>query len=310
MRHFLLRRILLLLPVVWGVVTIVFFTIHLIPGDPVDLILGETAQEADRSLLRRELSLDQPLVVQYISFLSRLIQGNLGRSIQTKRPVLPTILERYPATLQLTFLSICIALALSLPLGICAARRPHTIVDYGSTGFALIGLALPNFVLGPLLILIFAIQLGWLPVSGYEGTSHLILPSLTLGIAMAALLTRMTRSSFLQVIPAEYVACARAKGIPEAVILVKHVLKAALIPILTVVGLQFGALLAGSIITETIFAWPGIGRLTLRAIHTRDYPMVQGCVLAISLSYISVNFLIDLLYAWVDPRIRYEKKTL
>lgn len=304
MKAYLLRRLLLLIPIVVGTVSLVFLLIHLIPGDPVDLMLGETAQIADREALRRTLHLDEPLGRQYLRYIGGVVHGDLGLSIHARRPVMALVFERYPATLQLTAAALLIALALAVPLGVAAAVRQHTVVDYASTLFALIGLAVPNFWLGPLLIVFFALWLDLFPVAGYEGWSSLILPALTLGLGMSAILTRMTRSALLEVVRQDYIATARAKGLARGTVVWKHALKNALIPIITVIGLQMGGLLAGSIITETIFAWPGLGRLTLQAIQARDYPLVQGCVLTIALTYVMVNLLTDCLYAWADPRVR------
>ncbi len=304
MRAFLARRLLLLIPTVLGTVTLVFLLIHLIPGDPVDLMLGETAQAADRVALRQALHLDEPLGRQYLRYVGGVVRGDLGFSIHVRRPVTHLILDRYPATLLLTLAAVVVAVALAVPLGAAAAVRYRTVVDALSTVFALSGLAMPNFLLGPLLIILFALKLDLFPVAGYEGWSSLVLPALTLGLGMSALLTRMTRAALLEALHQDYLTTARAKGLPGRMILWKHVLKNALIPIITVVGLQLGALLAGSIITETIFAWPGVGRLTLQAIQARDYPLVQGCILTIALTYVFVNLAVDCFYAWADPRMR------
>ncbi len=307
MSRFIIRRLLLLIPVIFGVVTMVFFLIHLIPGDPVDIMLGENASSADKETLRNQLHLNEPLGFQYLHFLNRLTHGDLGRSIHSNRPVLPTILNRYPNTLELALFSMVIALAISMPLGIFSALKQHSLVDSGSMFFALLGVSLPNFWLGPLLILFFSLQLNLFPVSGKEGILDFVLPGITLGLGMAAILTRMVRSSLLEVKNREYIVCARAKGIKEYLVVIKHTLRNALIPVVTILGLQFGGLLAGSIITETIFSWPGIGRLTVQAINARDYPLVQGCVLCISLTYVFINLGTDLLYAFIDPRIKYQK---
>ncbi|MBI3804095.1 MAG: ABC transporter permease [Nitrospirae bacterium] len=306
MAHFLIRRLLWACPVVLGVLTLVFFLIHFIPGDPIDVLLGERAAEADRAALRTALHLDEPILTQYGRFLGGVAQGDFGQSLTTHRPVAGMILARYPATLQLAAAALALALTIALPLGILSALRPRSAVDTGGLLLALIGISLPTFWLGPLLILLFSLKLDWLPVSGRHGLSSLVLPALTLGIGMSAILLRMTRATLLEVIRKEFVLAARAKGLPEHRVIVKHAFRNALIPLLTVVGLQIGALLTGSIITETIFSWPGLGRLTIQAIQSRDYPLVQGCILAITLSYIAVNLLIDLLYAAVDPRVQYE----
>ena len=306
MRRYLLRRLGLLVPVVFGVVTVVFLIVHMIPGDPVEIMLGEEAQAVDKEALRHELGLDEPLHIQYVSYLGRLARGDLGYSIHSKRPVLESITKRLPATAELALAALVVALALAIPLGILAAYRKDSALDHGSMIFALLGISMPNFWLGPLLIILFSLKLGWLPVSGRGSLLHLVLPAITLGTAMAAILTRMTRASMLDVIHSDYVKTARAKGLREAKVVLKHAFRNALIPIVTIVGLQIGGLLAGSIITETIFAWPGIGRLTIQAINARDYPLVQGCVLVIALGYVLVNLATDLLYGFIDPRIRYE----
>jgi peptide/nickel transport system permease protein len=304
---YIIRRLLWAIPVILGVSTFVFFFIHLIPGDPVELMLGESAEPADKAALREELGLNKPIFQQYTQFLWRLAQGNLGRSLHTHKPVLQSILVRYPATLELTFAALGIAVIIAIPVGVMAATRRYSWLDNGSMFLALLGVSMPNFWLGPLFIILFSINLGWLPVSGRGGWDHLILPAITLGMAMAAILTRMTRSSVLEVIHEDYIRTARAKGLRESVVIFKHALRNALIPVITLIGLQFGALLSGAVITETIFAWPGIGRLTIEAINKRDYPLVQGCILVIALSYVLVNLVTDLIYSLVDPRIRYEK---
>ncbi|MDC4224371.1 MAG: ABC transporter permease [Candidatus Manganitrophus sp.] len=307
MARFLIRRLLWSGPVLLGVLTLVFFLIHLIPGDPIDVMLGERAAEADRAALREALHLDDPILTQYGRFLAGVARGDFGRSLTSQRPVAGLILARYPATLQLAAAALLIALLIALPLGILSAVRPRTAVDAGGLLFSLFGISMPTFWLGPLLIIIlFSLKLDWLPVSGRHGIASLVLPALTLGLGMSAILVRMTRSSLLEIFPKEFVLAARAKGLPERRVILRHALRNALIPLLTVVGLQIGALLTGSIITETIFSWPGLGRLTIQAIQGRDYPLVQGCILAIALTYVLVNLLIDLLYAAVDPRVQYE----
>lgn len=306
MRRYILRRIGLLVPVVIGVVTVVFLIVHFIPGDPVEIMLGEQAQAVDKEALRRQMGLDKPLHVQYVDFLARLARGDLGRSLHTKQPVLESIVRRLPATLELALAAMVVALVLAIPLGLLSAYKKDTVVDQGSMLFALLGISMPNFWLGPLLIIVFSLKLGWFPVSGRGSLAHVVLPAITLGTAMAAILARMIRASMLDVIQSDYITTARAKGVRESRVVLKHAFRNALIPVVTIVGLQIGGLLAGSIITETIFAWPGIGRLVIQAINARDYPLVQGCVLVIALGYVLVNFLTDLLYGFIDPRIRYE----
>jgi len=301
---YLRRRLLLTVPVLLGVSTLVFLFVHLIPGDPVEVMLGEQALATDKEALRRNLGLDRPLHLQYVGFIKGLLTGTLGRSLFTDEPVGETLLRHLGPTALLAGASLLIALAFALPLGILAALRQGSLLDRGAILLALTGVAIPNFVLGPLLILAFSIGLGWTPVSGAEGPSHLILPALTLGTAMAGILSRMIRSSLLETLGEEYLRTARAKGLPERAVILRHALRTSLIPVITVVGLQAGGLLSGALITETIFAWPGLGRLTIQAINSRDYPLVQGAVLFIALGYVAVNLVTDLLYARADPRIR------
>jgi peptide/nickel transport system permease protein len=306
-KRYLLQRSLLLLPTLFGTLTLVFFLIHLVPGDPVEIMLGETASAADKEELRRSLALDQPLMVQYHSFLTGLLRGNLGSSLYEQSSVTDLIRTRLPATIELTLCAMAIAVIISFPLAILAAINRGSGIDRSALLFSLLGLSLPNFWLGPLLMIIFSIQLGWTPVSGRGGLDHLVLPSLTLGMGMAAILTRILRGSLLQVSNEDYVRSARAKGLSEKQVWLKHTLRNALLSVITIMSLQFGSLLAGSIITETVFSWPGIGRLTVQAIQTRDYPLVQGCVLVIAISYILVNLITDIFYHLVDPRITYGK---
>ncbi len=306
MGRYVLKRLFSLIPVLFGVVTAVFLLAHLIPGDPVDIMLGETAQPAQKEELRKYLKLDLPLHEQYLEYLKGLSSGNLGTSIRSRKPVIEEILLRFPATLELAIASIIVAILISFPAGIIAAIKRDTSYDHGSLLFSLIGLSMPNFWLGPILILIFSIKLDLLPVSGRAGIAHIILPALTMGVGMSAILTRLIRSSMLDELTQDYVRTAVAKGVTRKRVVLFHILKNSMIPVLTVLGLQFGALLAGSIITETIFSWPGIGRLTIHAINSRDYPLVQGCVLFIALFYVLVNLVTDLVYGLFDPRIRYE----
>jgi len=306
MRNYIIKRFFLFFPVIIGVLTLVFLIIHLIPGDPVELMLGENAQISDKEKLRTDLGLNKPIIDQYFTFMINAFKGDLGRSIHSQKPVFATILERFPATLELTLCAILAAVLISIPLGIIAAYRQYSIFDNGSMFLSLLGISIPNFWLGPLLIILFSVMLGWLPVAGRGSISHIILPSITLGTALSSILSRMTRSSMIDSLKEEYVTTARAKGLSENVVVIKHALSNAMIPIITIVGLQSGALLSGAIITETIFSWPGIGRLTIQAINTRDYPLLQGCILIISLSYVVVNLITDILYAYFDPRIKYE----
>jgi peptide/nickel transport system permease protein len=304
-KRYLFQRLLLLLPTLWGALTLVFLLIHLVPGDPIEVMLGETASSADKEELRRDLGLDRPLIVQYGAFLTDLASGDLQRSLYERSSVGELIAARLPATLELTLTAMAVALMISFPLAIAAAIKKDTWIDRAALLFSLVGLSLPNFWLGPLLMIVVAIQLGWAPVSGHGGLSHLLLPSFTLALGMAAILTRILRASLLQVINETYIQGARAKGLSEKTVWLKHTLRNALLSVITIMSLQFGSLLAGSIITETIFSWPGIGRLTVQAIQTRDYPLVQGCVLVIAVSYLLVNFLTDVIYRVIDPRITY-----
>jgi ABC-type dipeptide/oligopeptide/nickel transport system permease component len=290
--------------VVVGVCTLVFLLLHLVPGDPVDAMLGESARPADRTELRRALGLDRPLMTQYIAYLAGLARLDLGRSFQDQRAVAEVLAERLPATLELAGAALALALVLAIPLGVLAARFRGRHVDSAAMGFSLLGISIPNFWLGPVLILIFSLQLGWTPVSGRDGPMSLVLPAVTLGTALAAILARMVRASVLEVLGEDYVRTARAKGLGEVAVMRRHALRNAWLPVLTLVGLQLGALLGGAVITETVFSWPGVGSLLIEAIRGRDYPVVQGCVLLISLTYVIVNTATDVVYAWIDPRIR------
>jgi peptide/nickel transport system permease protein len=300
----LVRRLLLVVPTVLGVATLVFAFVHLVPGDPVEIMLGETAAPADVTALRRELGLDLPLPTQYGRFLGRAAQGDLGYSIAFRAPVGRVIAARYPATLELASAALLLALGIALPLGVAAAVRRGSVVDRASRLVSLIGVCVPSLWLGPLLILVFSIHLEWLPVSGRGGLPHLVLPATTLALGMMGILVRLVRTSVLGTLAEDYVRTARAKGAPAWWVVGRHALRNALLPVLTVAGLQAGALLAGAIITETIFAWPGLGRLVVQAIAARDYPLVQGCALVIGVSYVAVNAVTDLLYRFADPRLR------
>lgn len=307
MKRYLLHRLLLLIPTLFGALTLVFFLIHFVPGDPIEVMLGETASATDKEELRRQLGLDQPVMTRYAGFLAGLARGDLGHSLYENAKVTELISGRLPATLELTISAMMVAIVIAFPLAALAAINRDTWIDHLALFFSLLGLSIPNFWSGPLLMIVISIQLGWLPVSGRGGFLHLILPSLTLGLSMAAILMRMLRSSLLRIANLDYVKAARAKGLGEPAVWMKHMLRNALLPVITIMGLQFGSLLAGSIITETIFSWPGIGRLTVQAIQTRDYPLVQGCVLVVASGYLLVNFLTDICYSLIDPRISYEK---
>jgi ABC-type dipeptide/oligopeptide/nickel transport system permease component len=290
--------------VVLGVCTLVFLLIHLVPGDPVEAMLGESAQPADRAALRHALGLDRPLAEQYVTYLEKLARLDLGESLHYQRPVRQLLGERIPATLELTAAALALALAFAVPLGVLAARHRGGPLDSTAMGFSLLGISMPNFWLGPVLILVFSLWLGLAPVSGREGLASLVLPAVTLGTGLAAVLARMVRSSVLEVLAEDYIRTARAKGLSERAVLRRHALRNAWLPVLTLVGLQLGGLLGGAVITETVFAWPGVGSLLVEAIQSRDYAVVQACVLLISLAYLLVNALTDLLYRWADPRIR------
>ena len=307
MHRYLIRRLLLTIPVLLGVATLVFSLIHFIPGDPAQAMLGEGAAPEDVAQLRARLGLDRPLLVQYGSFLQGLMRGDLGVSLRNDQPVLQQIVERIPATAELAFASMAVAVLIALPLGIIAAVWRGTFVDYGATTLSLVGISVPNFWLGPLLAIVFAVELGWLPVGGRGTLAHLVLPAVTLGAALAAILARMTRASLLEELREPYVLAARAKGVSRSRAILHHAFRNSLIPIVTILGLQFGVVLTGAVITETIFAWPGIGRLLIQSISFRDYPTVQGCVLLIAVTYVGVNLITDLTYGFLDPRIRVDR---
>lgn len=305
MSNFLLSRILSVIIVALGVVTLVFLLIHLVPGDPIQAMLGEAATATDQEALREALGLNQPLLTQWLHYLRNLSQGDLGISLYSKEPINQLLWQRLPATLELAIAGLVVAILIAFPLGSLAAMRKETIYDQSAMIFSLLGVSIPNFWMGPLLIILFSLQLGWLPVSGREGLTSIILPALTLGTALAAILARMVRATLLEVLNEDYIRTARAKGLTETAIVVHHALRNAALPIITILGLQLGTLLGGAVITEMIFSWPGVGQLTIEAIQRRDYPLVQACVLLISLSYVMVNTLTDILYAGLDPRIRY-----
>jgi ABC-type dipeptide/oligopeptide/nickel transport system permease component len=306
-----LTRLVLTIPVVWLVVSLVFLLIHLVPGDPILQMLGEGATPTDITALRHQYGLDQPLWKQYIHYWAGVLHGDLGSSIRLHDSVAHLIAARYPYTLALTLTALGLGLALALPAGIFAAVRRGRWLDQLLSVVSLTGLSVPGLVLGPILILVFSILLGWLPVSGANANGgpsidwrYLILPSIAMGASLAAILTRMVRTSMLEELGQDYIRTARAKGLSEPAVVCRHALPNALVPIITVVGLQFGALLAGAIVTETIFSWPGLGRLTVSAISNRDYALVQGCLLSIGLTYVLVNLLTDIAARWVNPRMR------
>jgi ABC-type dipeptide/oligopeptide/nickel transport system permease component len=294
------------MPVLLGVATLVFSLIHLVPGDPAQAMLGEAASPSDLAELRTRLGLDRPFLVQYREYLAGLVRGDLGRSFRYNTPVGLEIRQRLGRTAELAGAAMVVAIFIAIPLGVLGAFFRGGPIDHAAMTLSLVGISMPNFWLGPLLAIVFAVKLGWLPVSGTGSWQHLVLPALTLGMALAAILARMTRASLLDELRELYVLAARARGLSRARAVVAHALRNSLIPVVTIVGLQLGAVLTGTIITETIFSWPGVGRLLIQAISFRDYPLVQGCILFISVTYIAVNLVVDLLYAWLDPRIRYE----
>ncbi|HEY2859620.1 MAG TPA: ABC transporter permease [Terracidiphilus sp.] len=307
----ILTRLFLTLPVLWLVVSLVFLLIHLVPGDPVQMMLGDGATPADIGKLRHDLRLDLPLRVQYIDYWKGVAHGDLGNSIRLHESVSHLIAQRYPYTMALTVAALLLGLAMALPAGISAAVKRGRAADQAISVVSLLGLSVPGLALGPVLIVVFSISLGWLPVSGANAgitpgidAEYLVLPAIAMGASLAAILTRMVRTAMLEELSQDYIRTARAKGLSERAVVWRHALPNALVPIVTVVGLQFGALLAGAIVTEKIFSWPGLGRLVVDAISNRDYALVQGCLLAIGLTYVLVNLLTDLVYRWVNPRMR------
>jgi peptide/nickel transport system permease protein len=313
MGRYVVRRLLQTIPVLFGVSFLAFAIMHVVPGDPVRLIAGPDAPEEVVQRIRVQLGLDRPLHQQYLSFLGRALQGDLGRSLRSRAPVTDEVLGRFPATLELTTVSMLVAVAVGIPLGLVAAVRRSTWIDYLAMGTSLSTLSLPIFWVGIVAIWLFSLQLGWFPVSGrggpvweWNGLRHIALPALTLATASVAIISRLTRSGMLDVLGREFITTARAKGVSPLGVVGKHALKNALIPVVTVVGLQYGFLLGGAVVTETIFAWPGVGRLAMTSILQRDYPVVQGCVLLVAVLFVLINLAVDLLYSWLDPRIRFE----
>jgi peptide/nickel transport system permease protein len=306
MGRYVLRRLVLTIPVLLGVATMVFALIHLVPGDPAEAMLGESASPGDVQELRTRLGLDQPLLVQYEKYLTGLAHGDLGTSFRYNTPVRKEIVQRLGPTAELALVAMIVAVVIAVPLGVIAALYRDTAIDRAAMGLSLAGIAMPNFWLGPVLAIVFAVHLGWLPVSGIGTWRHLVLPALTLGAALSAITARMTRASLGDELRELYVLAARARGLSRPRAVVAHALRNSLIPVVTILGLQLGSVLTGTIITETIFSWPGVGRLLIQAITFRDYPLVQGCILLISVTYVSMNLLVDLAYAVLDPRIRYQ----
>lgn len=304
MWRYLVSRLASAIVVVIGVSCLVFLLIHFVPGDPVEVMLGESAQATDRDALRKALGLDQPLGEQLFGFFGRIVQLDFGQSLYSRQDITAMLAERVPATVELALAGLLVAIVVALPLGVAAALYRGRAPDAGAMGFALLGISIPHFWMGPLLILVFSLWLGWLPVSGREGVDSLVLPAITLGTALAAILSRMIRATLLEVLGEDYIRTARAKGLSERIVVLRHGMRNAMLPIITLIGLQLGTLLGGAVITEMVFSWPGLGQLTIESIHRRDYPVVQVCVLLISVTYVVINTLTDVVYAWLDPRIR------
>ena len=301
----MIKRLLGVVPVVFGVVLLTFLLVHAVPGDPVEVMLGESASSADRMQLQADLGLNQPIYMQFGDYLNKLVHGDLGVSIHSKKPIVDLLAERLPATAKLALLALSFAIFIGLPLGIIAALKVNQWPDKLANLLSLSISAMPHFWMGPMLMMVFALWLGLLPVSGMESGVAIILPALTLGFGLAAILTRMTRASMLEVLHEDFIRTARAKGLTENTVILRHALRAALLPIVTVLGLQLGGLLAGTVITETVFSWDGIGRLLVESIEKRDYPVTQACVLLVALLYVTVNLATDIIYTKIDPRVRF-----
>jgi len=306
MLNYLIKRLISTIPVLIGISLLLFFMLRMLPGDPAQVLAGQMATPEEIENIRHQLGLDRPIYEQYAVFLSRLVRLDLGRSARTQNPVIDEVWARLPNTLTLSVVAIALACLFGIPAGIISAVRPYSWVDYLVTLSALFGISMPAFWLGLMLVVVFSVVLKWLPAGGTGSWQHVILPSITLAALMIAFIARMTRSTLLETLSQDFTTTARSKGLPEKVVIVKHALRNALIPIITVVGLQFGFLLGGAVLTETVFAWPGLGRLIVDSILARDYPMIQGAILIFGLLYVFVNLIIDLIYAFVDPRIRYD----
>jgi len=306
MINYVIKRLISTIPVLIGISLLLFFMLRMLPGDPAEVLAGPMASQEDVEQIRHQLGLDRPAYIQYASFLGRIMRLDLGRSARTQNPVIEEIWARLPNTLLLAVVAIILACLFGIPAGIISAVRPYTWTDYFLTTAALFGISMPVFWLGLMLVVLFAVILKWLPAGGTGSWQHVVLPSITLAAFVVAFIARMTRSSMIEVLSQDYTTTARSKGLKEQVVVIKHALKNALIPIITVVGLQFGMLLGGAVLTETVFAWPGVGRLIVDSILARDYPVIQGAILVFGLLYILVNLMVDLLYAYVDPRIRYD----
>ena len=301
----MIKRLLGVVPVVFGVAFLTFLLVHAVPGDPVEVMLGESASSADRMQLQADLGLNQPIYVQFGVYLNKLAHGDLGVSIHSKKPIVDLLAERLPATAKLALLALSFAISIGLPLGIIAALKVNQWPDKLANLLSLSISAMPHFWMGPILMMVFALWLGLLPVSGMESGTAIILPALTLGFGLAAILTRMTRASMLEVLHEDYIRTARAKGLTEYAVILRHALRAALLPIVTVLGLQLGSLLAGTVITETVFSWDGVGSLLVESIEKRDYPVMQACVLVVAFFYVTVNLATDIIYTKIDPRVRF-----
>ena len=301
---YLVRRIAQFVPTAFGVLTLVFFLVHLVPGDPVEVMLGETAQPADKEALRHALGLDLPLHEQYFRFLGGVLKLDLGDSFFYRKPVASLILERLPATAELAAAAMLLALAIAFPLGTISALKRASVWDRSAMVAALLGVSIPNFWLGPMLIYAFSIKFQWFPASGRGGLAHLVLPAITLGTALAGILSRMIRASVLEVLREDFILFAKARRIPKHRFVIHYLLRPALIPVVTIVALQLGALFSGAVITETVFSWPGLGTLFLNAVFSRDFPLIQGLVLFFAMFYLVANLLADISYAILDPRVR------
>ncbi len=301
----MIKRLLGVVPVVFGVAFLTFLLVHAVPGDPVEVMLGESASSADRMQLQADLGLNQPIYVQFGVYLNKLAHGDLGVSIHSKKPIVDLLAERLPATAKLALLALSFAISIGLPLGIIAALKVNQWPDKLANLLSLSISAMPHFWMGPILMMVFALWLGLLPVSGMESGVAIILPALTLGFGLAAILTRMTRASMLEVLHEDFIRTARAKGLTEYAVILRHALRAALLPIVTVLGLQLGSLLAGTVITETVFSWDGVGSLLVESIEKRDYPVMQACVLVVAFFYVTVNLATDIIYTKIDPRVRF-----
>ncbi|MBW2015762.1 MAG: ABC transporter permease [Deltaproteobacteria bacterium] len=306
MSQYVVKRLISTIPVLIGISIMLFFMLRALPGDPAQVLAGQMATQEDIQLIRTQLGLDRPIYIQYATFFWRLIRFDLGRSARTQNPVILEIWARLPNTIILAVIAITLACLFGIPAGIISAVRPYSVLDYFVTAATLFGISMPVFWLGLMLVVVFSVLLHWLPAGGTGSWKHLILPSITLSAFVVAFIARMTRSSMLEVLSQDYTTTARSKGLKEKVVIIKHALKNALIPIITVVGLQFGMLLGGAVLTETVFAWPGLGRLIVDSILARDYPVIQGAILIFGLLYILVNLIVDVIYAFVDPRIRYD----